>query len=71
MEEIRITFDSSEMQFEVNTTSEHYTQAVYALVEEGFERFGELDKLCLLGALYKAIKLYPDEDDYGDSEIYS
>lgn len=71
MEEIRITFDSSEMQFEVNTTPEHYTQAVYALAQQGFERFGELDKLCLLGALYKAIKLYPEEDDYGDSEIYS
>lgn len=70
MEEIRITFDSSEMQFEVNTTPEHYTQAVYALVEEGFERLGELDKLCLLGALHKAIKLYLEGDYYGDSEIY-
>lgn len=71
MEGIHVTFEKDGMQFEVNTTPEHYTQAVYALVEEGFERFGELDKLCLLGALYKAIKLYPEEDDYGDSEIYS
>ena len=71
MEGIRVTFEKDGMQFEVNTTPEHYTQAVYALIEQGFERFGELDKLCLLGALYKAIKLYPEEEDYGDSEIYS
>ena len=71
MEEIKITFDNEGMQFDIKTTAEHYTQAVYALIEQGFERFGELDKLCLLGALYKAIKLYPEEDDYGDSEIYS
>ena len=71
MEEIRITFDSSGMQFGVSTTPEHYTQAVYALIEQGFERFCELDKLCLLGALYKAIKLYPEEEDYGNAEIYS
>ena len=25
----------------------------------------------IAGTLYKAIKLYPEEDDYGDSEIYS
>ena len=71
MEEIRVTFEKDGMQFEVSTTPEHYTQAVYALIEQGFERFCELDKLCLLGALYKAIKLYPEEEDYGDSEIYS
>lgn len=70
MEEIRITFDSGGMQVEVITTPEHYTQAVYALIEQGFEHFGELDRLCLLGALYEVIKLYPEEDDYGDSEIY-
>lgn len=66
MEEIRITFESGGMQFEVSTTAEHYTQAVYALIEQGFERFGELDKLCLLGALYKAIKLYPEGEYDGD-----
>ena len=71
MEEIKITFDNEGMQFDIKTTPEHYTQAVYALIGHGFERFGKLDKLCLLGALYKAIKLYPQEDDYGDSEIYS
>lgn len=71
MEEIRITFDSSGMQFEVNTTPEHYAQAVYALIEQGFQHFTVLDKLCLLGALYKAIKLYPEEEDDGDQEIYS
>ena len=71
MEGIHVTFEKDGMQFEVNTTPEHYTQAVYALAQQGFERFGELDKLCLLGALYKAIKLYLEEDYYGDSEIYS
>ena len=71
MEEIRITFDSVGMQFEVSTTPEHYTQAVYALIEQGFQRLTELDKLCLLGALHKAIKLYPEEEDDGDQEIYS
>lgn len=71
MEEIEITFDNEGMQFEIKTTSEHYTQAVYALIEQGFERFCELDKLCLLSALYKAIKLYPEEEDDGNSEIYS
>ena len=70
MEGIHVTFEKDGMQFEVNTTPEHYTQAVYALAQQGFERFGELDKLCLLGALYKAIKLYLEEDYYGDSEIY-
>lgn len=60
MEEIRITFEKDGMQFEVSTTSEHYTQAVYALIEAGFERFNELDKSCLLGVLYKAIDLYPE-----------
>lgn len=71
MEEIKITFDNGGMQFAVNTIPEHYTQAVYALIEQGFERFGELDKLCLLGALYKAIKLYPEEEEHGNAEIYS
>lgn len=71
MEEIRVTFENDGMQFEVSTTAEHYTQAVYALIEQGFERFGELDKLCLLGALYKAIKLYPEEEEHGNAEIYS
>lgn len=71
MEEIKITFDNEGMQFAVSTTPEHYTQAVYALIEAGFERFNELDKLCLLGALHKAIKLYPEEEDDGDQEIHS
>ena len=71
MEEIRVTFESDGMQFEVSTTPEHYTQAVYSLIEQGFQRFTELDKLCLLGALYKAIKLYPEEENDGNSEIYS
>ena len=71
MEGIHVTFEKDGMQFEVNTTPEHYTQAVYALAQQGFERFGELDKLCLLGALYKAIKLYPEEDEHGNAEIHS
>lgn len=71
MEEIKITFDNEGMQFAVRTTPEHYTQAVYALIEAGFERFNELDKLCLLGALYKGIKLYPEGDEHGNEEIYS
>lgn len=71
MEGIHVTFEKDGMQFEVITTPEHYTQAVYALIEQGFQHFTELDKLCLLGALYEAIKLYPEEDDYGNPEIYS
>lgn len=71
MEEIKITFDNEGMQFAVSTTPEHYTQAVYALIEQGFQRFTELDKLFLLGVLYKAIKLYPEEEDDGDQKIYS
>ena len=58
MEEIRVTFDNDGIQFEVSTTAEHYTQAVYALIEQGFEHLGEYYKFCLLGALYKGIKVY-------------
>lgn len=58
MEEIRITFEKDGIQFEVSTTPEHYNQAVYVLIEQGFERFGELDRLCLLGALWEAIRPY-------------
>lgn len=71
MEEIIVTFNNDGMQFEVSTTAEHYTQAVYYLIEQGFEHLDEFHKLCLLGALYKAIKLYPEEEDDGDQEIYS
>lgn len=71
MEKIEITFYNEGMQFAVSATPEHYTQAVYALIEQGFQRFTEPDKLCLLGALYKAIKLYPEDGDDGDSEIHS
>lgn len=61
-EQINITFGNDGMQFVVSTSAERYTQAVYALIEQAFERFSELDKLCLLGALYKAIRLYEDSD---------
>lgn len=71
MEGIHVIFEKDGMQFEVSTTSEHYVQAVYALIKQGFEHLDEFHKLVLLGALYKSIKLYPEEDDYGDSEIYS
>lgn len=71
MEEIRITFDSSGMQCEVSTTAEHYVQAVYALIEQGFEHLDEFHKLALLGALYKGIKLYPEEEEHGNAEVYS
>ena len=71
MEEIRITVDSSGMQFEVTTTAEHYVQAVYALIEQGFEHLDEFHKIVLLGALYKGVKLYPEEDEHGNEEIYS
>lgn len=53
MEEIRVTFENDGMQCEVSTTAEHYTQAVYTLIEQGFEHLGELDRFCLLVALYK------------------
>ena len=71
MEEIRVTFDNDGMQCEVSTTAEHYVQAVYSLIEQGFEHLGEFNRLVLLGALYKAIKLYPEEDEHGNAEIYS
>lgn len=72
MEEIRVTFDNDGMHFEVSTTAEHYTQAVYALIGQGFEHLNEFHKLVLLGAaLYKGIKLYPEEDEHGNAEIHS
>lgn len=71
MEEIRVTFENDGMQCEVSTTAEHYAQAVYALIEQGFEHLDEFHKLVLLGALYKGIKLYPEEEEHGNAEIYS
>lgn len=62
MEEIKITFDNGGMQFAVNTTPDHYIQAVYALIEQGFENFDKLDRFCLIGALYEVTKLYPEEE---------
>ena len=63
MEEIRVSFEDDGIQFEVSTTAEHYTQAVYSLIERGFEHLGGYYKLCLLGAMYKGIKLYEEEDE--------
>lgn len=71
MEEIRVTFENDGMQCEVSTTAEHYVQAVYALIEQGFEHLDEFHKLVLLGALYKGIKLYPEEDEHGNTAVYS
>lgn len=79
-EQIKITFGNEGMEFVVSTSAERYTQAVYALIEQAFERFSELDKLCLLGALCKAISLYEGsnynileggEHDNGNEMLYS
>ena len=71
MEEIRVTFENDGMQCEVSTTAEHYAQAVCALIEQGFEHLDDFHKLVLLGALYKAIELYPEEEEHGNTAVYS
>lgn len=57
---VKVVFDDEGMGIEARCDTEQYVQAVYTLIEAGFAQFRSLEKLELLGALYKAINSYSD-----------